>query len=262
MLAAAEIKHYLNKNVHNQNGLPLMSVTPHKIDENVSREEIAEEDIVERIFNAVVEQRLPPGTKLSESALCEAFGVGRMRIRRALLLLSSREVVELQANRGAYVASPTAKQAREVFEARLTMEPTIARLAVERATEADIVKLSAHLEMEHAAHHHESRNEAIRLSGQFHILLAQIASNAVMLRMMKELVTRTSLIIGIFGAPSVTNCRDDDHESILQAFKSRDGQAAANLMTEHLRVIEGSLDLGNRNSGAVDLVSLFSKNCA
>ena len=58
-------------------------------------DEPGEEDIVERIFEAVVEQRLPPGTKLSESALCEAFGVGRMRIRRSLLLLSSREVAAL-----------------------------------------------------------------------------------------------------------------------------------------------------------------------
>ena len=236
-----------------------MSAAPHQIDDSGSGDEIAEEAIVERIFEAVVEQRLPPGTKLSESALCEAFGVGRMRIRRALLLLSSREVVELRANRGAYVASPTASQAREVFEARMTLEPSIARLAVERATEADIAALSAHLKMEHDAHHHESRHDAIRLSGQFHILLAQIASNSVMLRMMKELVTRTSLIIGIFGAPSVTNCRDDDHERILGAFRTHDAQAAADLMAEHLRQIEADLDLGNRNSGAVDLVRLFSR---
>lgn len=230
-----------------------------QIAENASGEEIAEEDIVERIFEAVVEQRLPPGTKLSESALCEAFGVGRMRIRRALLLLSSREVVDVYANRGAFVASPTAQQAREVFEARQTMEPMIARLAVERATEADIANLSAHLQREHDAHHDESRHEAIRLSGQFHLLLAQIAANSVMLRMMKELVTRTSLIIGIFGAPSVTNCRDDDHERILHAFKTRDGQAAADLMAEHLRVIENSLDLGNKTNGAVDLLRIFGK---
>ena len=236
-----------------------MPAAPYQIDEVLSGDEVAEEDIVERIFEAVVEQRLPPGTKLSESALCEAFGVGRMRIRRSLLLLSSREVVELHANRGAYVASPTAKQAREVFEARLTLEPTIARLAVERATDTDIANLSVHLKMEHDAHHNDSRHEAIRLSGQFHILLAQIASNAVMLRMMKELVTRTSLIIGIFGAPSVANCRDDDHELILSAFKSREGQAAADLMTDHLREIESTLNLGNKNSGAVDLMSLFSK---
>lgn len=236
-----------------------MPPAPNEISQNTSAEEVAEEDIVERIFDAVVEQRLPPGTKLSESDLCKAFGVGRMRIRRSLLLLSSREVVELYANRGAFVASPNAKQAREVFEARLALEPTIARLAVERASAADVVGLSAHLKMEHGAHHQDRRHEAIRLSGQFHILLAQIASNTVMLRMVKELVTRTSLIIGIFGAPSVANCRDDDHEGILQAFKAGDGQMAASLMTEHLREIENSLDLGNKNSGAVDVVSLFSR---
>lgn len=236
-----------------------MAASPHPIDQASLADEIAEEDIVERIFAAVVEQRLPPGTKLSESALCEAFGVGRMRIRRALLLLSSREVVDLHANRGAFVASPTPQQAREVFEARLTLEPTIARLAVERASAQDIANLSVHLAMEHAAHHEHSRQEAIRLSGQFHLLLAQIAANSVMLRMMKELVTRTSLIIGIFGAPNVANCRDDDHERILRAFKARDGQAAADLMAEHLRVIEGSLELGQTNGGAVDLVDLFKR---
>lgn len=229
------------------------------IEDSSFPDEIAEEDIVDRIFEAVVEQRLPPGTKLSESVLCEAFGVGRMRIRRALLLLSSREVVELQANRGAFVASPSPQQAREVFEARLTLEPTIARLAVERATAEDIANLSAHLMKEHAAHHEDSRQVAIRLSGQFHLLLAQIAANSVMLRMMKELVTRTSLIIGIFGAPSVANCRDDDHERILHAFRVRDGQAAADLMAEHLREIESSLELGKRSGGAVDLVDLFKR---
>ncbi len=237
-----------------------MAAVSQDIAQAEASDEIAEEDIVERIFAAVVEQRLPPGTKLSESALCEAFGVGRMRIRRALLLLSSREVVELHANRGAFVASPTAAQARDVFEARLALEPTIARLAVERASAADVAGLAAHLKMEHDAHHDDRRHEAIRLSGQFHLMLAQIAGNAVMLRMMKELVTRTSLIIGIFGAPSVANCRDDDHERILQAFTARDGQRAADLMTEHLRVIEASLQLGNTKARAVDLVSLFGRH--
>lgn len=236
-----------------------MTAAPHPAGTDPSSDEVVEEGIVERIFTAVVEQRLPPGTKLSEAVLCKAFGVGRMHIRRSLLLLASREVVELHPNRGAFVASPTAKQAREVFEARMALEPTVARLAVERATDEDIASLSAHLLMEHNAHHNETRHEAIRLSGQFHILLAQIAANAVMLRMMKELVTRTSLIIGIFGAPSVANCRDDDHERILSAFRNRDAQAAADLMAEHLRQIEADLDLGNRNSGAVDLVRLFSR---
>ena len=106
-----------------------MTTAPYRLGDEAPIGDVVEEGIVERIFAAVVEQRLPAGTKLSESALCEAFGVGRMHIRRSLLLLSSRGIVDLQPNRGAYVASPTAHQAREVFEARLTLEPTIARLA-------------------------------------------------------------------------------------------------------------------------------------
>lgn len=221
-------------------------------------DEIDESDIVERIFDAVIEQRLPPGTKLSESALCDAFGVGRMRIRRSLLLLASREVVELHANRGAFVASPTPEQAREVFEARLALEPNIARLAVHRASEENISALTRHLEMEYVAHKERRRHDAIRLSGQFHTLMAQVAGNAILIRTMKELVTRTSLIIGLFGS-GVSNCRDDDHAAIVGAFHTRDAEKAAWMMTLHLRHIQNHLELGAKTTDSVDLMALFGK---
>ncbi|KGJ10371.1 GntR family transcriptional regulator [Paracoccus versutus] len=221
--------------------------------------EIGEEDIVEHIFEAVIEQRLPPGTKLSESALCDAFGVGRMRIRRALLLLASRQIVDLQANRGAFVASPTAEQAHEVFEARLMLEPSITRLAVQRATDAEIAMLAAHIEREHEAHHIGRRRDAIRLSGQFHGLLAQVAGNSVMLRMMRELITRTSLIIGIFGAQDMTDCRDHDHSRIVDAIRRRDAEEGARLMQEHLAQIKRDLDLSGRATNALDLVSILKR---
>ena len=222
-------------------------------------EELDEEEIVSRIFEAIIDQRLPPGTKLSEAALCEAFGVGRMRIRQSLLLLSSREVVDILPNRGAFVASPTAEQAREVFETRLMIEPNAARLAVERATEADLEMLRQHLELEHEAHHGRKRREAIRLSGHFHVLVAQVAGNSVALRMVKELVTRTSLIIGLFGSPGVSNCRDEDHDDIFGAFQSRDGDRASDLMARHLRHIQEHLELGGPPEAASDLVAIFRK---
>ena len=222
-------------------------------------DEVAEEAIVEHIFEAIIEQRLPPGTKLSESALCEAFGVGRMRIRRSLLLLASREVVDLRANRGAFVASPTAEQAAEIFEARLILEPDIARLAVERATDADLDMLTRHLEEEYEAHRQGRRNEAIRLSGQFHVHLCQIAGNSVMLRMMKELVTRTSLIIGIYGAPGMVNCRDDDHASIADAIRAREADKASRMMRLHLKHIQEHLDLSSRKRPQLDLVTILKR---
>lgn len=219
---------------------------------------ISEQEIVERIFEAVIEQRLPPGTKLSESALCKAFGVGRARIRRSLLLLASREIVELHSNRGAYVSSPTPDQAREVFDARRSIEPNIVRTAVERATSGDVEALRRHLDKEDVARREGNRRQEIRLSGQFHVEVAKVAGNAILARMVKELVTRTSLIIGMFGASGMHNCPDDEHHKLLDYFAAGDRDAASRLMYDHLQGIESDLDLSAGASRNVDLVGLFN----
>lgn len=224
-----------------------------------SSERAREERVVEQIFEAVVDQRLQPGTKLSEAALCEAFDVGRMHVRRALLILASREVVEIISNRGAYIASPTEKQSRDVFEARLAVEPSVVKLAVERANAEDITRLEKHLKKEHAAHDNDSRHEAIRLSGSFHILLAEIANNDVMIRTVKELVARSSLIISVYGAPGVSSCRDDDHTDLLEAFRKQNKDLAESLMHAHLNKILDHINLNAPANDAVDFVSLFSK---
>ena len=219
-----------------------------------------EEEIVERIYEAVIEQRLPPGTKLSESALCEAFGVGRMRIRRSLLLLSSRDIVELHSNRGAYISSPTPEQAREVFEARRSIEPNVMRFAIKRADASDIEGLRRHLDEEDNAHRQGNRRQAIRLSGQFHVELARIAGNAVLTRMVKELVTRTSLIIGMFGAPGTSSCPDEEHHQLLDFFVSGDADTASAFMASHLEHIEAHLDLTAGGSRNVDIVEMFRQS--
>ena len=223
-----------------------------------SGKDTIEDKIVEQIFEAVIDQRLPPGTKLLESSLCEAFTTSRMRIRRALLLLASMDVVDIVSNRGAYVASPSASQARDVFETRMAIEPNIARYAVRRATQKDILALEKHIEKECIAHNSENRQAAIRLSGLFHVILAQIANNGVMLRMVKELITRSSLIISIFGAPGVVSCRNDDHAEILAVFKAGDEDLAAQLVSQHLEYIQTFIDLESEARTPINLVGLLN----
>lgn len=222
-------------------------------------DEITEAEIVERLFEAVMERRLPPGTKLSESALCEAFGVGRMRIRRCLLLLASRDVVELQSNRGAFVARPTADQAREVFEARLAIEPAIARMVAARATPAKIAMLEDRVTEEARALEIGSRHEAIRLSGQFHVSLAEAAGNGILVKTIKELVTRTSLILGIYGTSGTSACRDHDHVSLIEAIRKGDGDRAAQIMQSHLGDIEAATDLTSVPSVVTDLAQILRR---
>lgn len=223
-----------------------------------SSQQATEEKIVEQIFEAVLDQRLQPGTKLSEAVLCEAFDVGRMHVRRALLVLAGRKVVEIISNRGAYIASPTEKQSRDVFEARLAIEPSVIKLAVRRANSDDLARVAKHLEKEHIAHASSDRHDAIRLSGNFHIMLAEIADNDVMLNTIVDLVARASLIIGIYGATDVSSCRDDDHTELLDAFRTHQEDLAASLMYSHLNKILNSLNLNKHKTGSVDIVSLFA----
>jgi DNA-binding GntR family transcriptional regulator len=199
--------------------------------------ESIEKFIVERIYRAVIEQRLPPKTKLSESKLCETFGVGRMHVRRALLLLSSEGIIALHSNRGAYVSSPDQKEANEVFEARLMIEPPLVRKLAGSVSPTKLSVLFKHLEQENVARQNDDRTNLIRLSGEFHVKLADTCGNSIISKTVRELVTKTSLIVGMYGSSSHSSCPDDEHQRLLEAIKANESDLAQDIISEHLKHI-------------------------
>lgn len=218
-----------------------------------------EQIIVDRIYSAVMEQRLAPKTKLNESQLCETFGVGRMRVRRALLLLASQGIVDLQTNRGAFVACPDAKEAGDVFEARKLIEPGLISKVASNIGKRDLALLKEHIAMEDAARNSTERSEIIRLSGEFHVKLAAVSGNTVLTRMIGELVTRTSLIVGLFGESGRSTCPDGDHAEILGAIEAGDAVLAENLVCHHLKHIQDGLDLTTAKPDLPDLSKILGQ---
>ena len=204
---------------------------------------LSEQDIVEKIYTAVLEQRLPPNTKLSEPRLCESLSVGRMKVRRALLLLADQGIVDLHSNRGAFIACPSSNDSKNIFGARLALEPNLAHQVVAVAKEKDYSKLDNLISLEKSAFNNGERGEAIRLSGEFHVQIASATGNAVLTKMVRELVTRTSLIVGMFGSVSTASCPEHEHPNILDALRKGNAVKAAKLMRKHLEHIENSLDL-------------------
>src|SRR4051812_42442649 len=79
-----------------------------------------------RLKEAILAHRLAPGTKLPEDELAAIYAVTRPIIRSALHTLAHDRLVRLEPNRGAFVAQPSKKEAREVFEARTLIEPRVA----------------------------------------------------------------------------------------------------------------------------------------
>ena len=219
-----------------------------------------EQKIVDRIYSAVMQQTLAPKTKLNESTICESFGVGRMKARRALLLLSSQGIVELRSNRGAFVASPNQKDADEVFEARIHIEPSLTAQVAERIDAQGLTTLTEHINKEKAARKAENRQDVIRLSGEFHVLVATVSGNRFLTRTLRELVTRTSLIVAMFGSGKSSCCREDEHEKILEAIEQRDTKRASDLTREHLEHIRLDLDFTRSHATEPDLVALLRAN--
>ncbi|MDD3786846.1 MAG: GntR family transcriptional regulator [Hydrogenophaga sp.] len=225
---------------------------------------ITDADIYERMVCAILDHQLPPGTKLVEDRLANAFGVSRTRIRPVLVRLANEQVVTLTPNRGATIAQPSEQEAREVFEARRLIEPTLVQRFIEHALRADIQTLTRCIRDEETARAAGDIRRAIRLSGDFHLLIAEHSGHQTLGRMLRELVSRTSLILMAYSPPhsqareDATACGCTEHRALLAAIRLKDRHEAARLMREHLERLEGQLVFGKPAPEAPDLVHLFA----
>jgi DNA-binding GntR family transcriptional regulator len=212
--------------------------------------------IYERIYVAILEHRLHPGTKLGEERLADIFGTSRARIREVLARLAHEQIVELYPQRGAYLAKPSIEQARDVFEARRLIEPAVLKRLIDTLTPEKVARLRQHQELELDARRREDKRAVIRLSGEFHTLTAELAGNSALARSMRELCMLTCLIIFLYDAPTASSCRADEHTVIVDAIAKRDRVRAEKLMLDHLHHIEHSLKLDN-TAGEADLEAIF-----
>lgn len=208
-----------------------------------SRREVSSASVADGLATAIHEQRIMPGTKLGEDEIGAIYGVSRTIVRAALQQLAHDRLVTIERNRGAFVARPSVREAREVFEARALLEPRTARSAAQRATKSDIARLEDHLAAEHAALGRAEIGLALRLSGRFHVEIARIADQDTIADFIVALVARSSLIIATYRRRSEALCESHAHHALLAALADRNGDAAEELMKSHLVDLLTALDL-------------------
>ena len=203
--------------------------------------------IYKAVVTAVMSHRLPPGTHLGEADFCELYQVSRTTVRKALQRLAHDHIIELRPNRGAVIASPTPQQAREIFAARRALEREIVPLVIRHATPESLKQIRAALAAEDAARRSGDRAAWIRLGGEFHLLLAQLAGNHVLLRFMGELVSRCSLIIALYETPGSAMCENDEHQDLATLIEQGKVKEAIHLIEHHLLAIEARLHLAGQD---------------
>ncbi len=214
-----------------------------------------EQPIYDAVREAVLDQRVAPGTRLTEASLVELFGVSRTIVRMALVRLAHDHIVRLKPNLGASVANPTPEETRAVFEARRMVECAALPAVIERAAERQLDALRALVQQEDAAFHAGDVRSWIRLSGEFHCRLCALARNPVMLHYTTELVTQSLLMTALYMPPGQTSCATDDHLALIDAVAARDERRAIRLMQQHLDACEARLALDRAHAQPADLAS-------
>jgi len=195
--------------------------------------------VQEALRQAIIEQRLKAGARLPEDAIGDAFGTSRTIAREALGRLAVEGLVELRPNKGAFVANPTLEEGHDTFVVRRGLETTVMAALAGKLTPAQIRTLHAFVDDEHKAAHHNDEAESIRLAGEFHLVLARMTGNTLLIRYTTEVVSRCSLILAMYGRPHSADCGVDEHREIVDALEKGEAGKAGKLMDAHLAAVAG-----------------------
>ena len=197
--------------------------------------------IVDALTRSIVEHRLQPGTKLAEQKLADHFGVSRTLVRQALFQMTQNRLVTLEPARGAFVATPSVTEARQVFAVRRMLECEMARSFAKTATATQIKALRAHMAREQMAVDKADAGQRTTLLGDFHVRMAELTGNQVLAQMLDELISRCALITVMYQSTTAAAHSHEEHALIVEALAARDGERAVLLMQQHLQHVEENL---------------------
>jgi len=212
------------------------------------------DDIVDSITTAIVERRLMPGTRLVEQQIADVFDVSRTVVRQALNQLSRDRLVTLEPARGAFVATPSIDEARQVFQVRRLIEGGMVRQLAAQITDKQVEQLRQHLRDERQAVSRVDVSGRTRLLADFHVVLARLLGNEVLAELIADLLSRSQLIALMYQSSHSAEHSQEEHVDIVEALAKRDGRAAAKLMERHLEAVERNLRLDPRTP---DLASVL-----
>jgi len=200
---------------------------------------------VERVYlgvhEAIRKRTLRPGMKLGESSLAELFKVSRTSVRAALKQLEGDGLVSTELNKGAWVSLPSDEDIRSVFETRRLIEIGIVTELCRRADKSLLHPLRLHVAQEEAAADAGDHARYVNLLGEFHLRLAEVLDNPVLLDWFRKLIERGSLYASTLDDERHEACRGNEHLRLIEFLEAGDQAAAIALVCTHLSGIEEAI---------------------
>src|SRR5690349_13023834 len=138
----------------------------------------------DEIRSRIVSGAFPPGSRLGQGELADELGISRGSVREALRRLAGDGLVEVEVNRGFFVAEAGLDDVRDRLEVRLVLEPEMARLAAARRSDDDLATMRSTIEVEEAARNSDEVHDASRA---FHVAVATATGNPAFVKLLDGL---------------------------------------------------------------------------
>jgi DNA-binding GntR family transcriptional regulator len=192
------------------------------------------ERVKDVILQRIVSGEYPPGSRLVETRIAQELGVSQAPVREALRDLEQLGCIVHEPFRGCSVRAFSADELLEAFPVRAALEALAARLAAERISEQELLRLAELLEtMREAARRGDAHRQS-QANASFHATIVRAARNVTLERQwaLLEPFSRTFLTVSRSGLDLLA--LSERHIPILDALRARDPDAAADAMHRHL----------------------------
>jgi DNA-binding GntR family transcriptional regulator len=188
-----------------------------------------------RLTQAIVEGRLPQGSRVVEAEIARPMSISRAPVREAARRLERQGILIARPRRGFFVREITVKEIDDLFQVRLSLELTAIEAACRNGDAAGFKRLEALLARMVTEANDLQQHARIELDLSFHTMLCELSGNDYLLRLFSSTQTEMRMIISL-----IDNVYHDPekvastHEPILAALLARDAPAAMACMKVHL----------------------------
>ena len=189
------------------------------------------------IRELIVTLELAPGSVVREPELTARLGIGRTPVREALRRLAQERLIEVFPRRGMFVTKVDVRDLARLCEVRAALEPEAARLAAERATQADLAELRELL-AELAAVRRRDARALIDLDERIHRAIYHASHNPYLVETLEEYYAHALRIWMVALARTDVGAAVGGHSEVVEAIVRGNGARASQLMREHVESFE------------------------
>ena len=189
----------------------------------------------ERLRRDIISCAIAPGSEISETQLATQYKLGKAAVRVALTKLAHAGLVKAIPRRGYMVMPVTLKDIHDVFELRLMLEPSAARMAAGKVNTQKLRALDDVCREGYQPGDARSTARFLETNKAFHVEIAQATGNARLAAAIEQLLDEMTRLLhlglGLRKGPQETL---HEHKTLVKALARGDGETAERICREQI----------------------------